>query len=314
MHKVASRTQTKPIRAGPDRQRSTFENMQLDLFTHSRDVVLRNEVIAALRLRDPVLGGQTLARLSAEYPQDSLLMPLAALLDTLATPSERFPDHHAVADALHTMETVVTPSAHRVFGPQEARAWLAPVWRSLTNSARELSFDPERPHVHAAALLLRTGDWAAAEAQVAAIPSWRRIPAPLAWMTEARFGQGGLEAAWFLLVELAWIDASRFGALARRLEAPALRKLLDDFDVGFDADGETDFAWFPAWVLIIEPALGFVLRETQACRDTAPERAARLIMELLTLERQGRHADLVAQRKRLRDLHPGLFSRYMSTR
>ena len=314
MHTVASRTQTKPIRGGQDRQRSKFENMQLDLFTHCRDVVLRNDVIAALRMRDRVLGGHTLARLSAEYPRDSLLMPLAALLDTLATPAERFPDHDAVADALRIMETVVVPCANRVFGPKEAREWLAPVWRSLANSAQELSYNAERPHAHAAPMLLRAGDWVAAEAQVAAIPSWRRIPAPLAWMAEARFGQGGLEAAWFLLVELAWIDASSFDTLARRLEAPGLRKLLDDFDAGFDADGEADLAWFPAWVLIIEPAMAFVLRETQACRDTAPERAARLIMELLTLERQGRHADLVAQRKRLRDLHPGLFSRYMSTR
>ena len=94
--------------------------MQLDLFAHSRDVVLRNDVIAALRMRDRVLGGQTLARLSAEYPRDSLLMPLATLLDTLATPAERFPDHNAVADALRTMEMVVVPCANLVFGPRGA--------------------------------------------------------------------------------------------------------------------------------------------------------------------------------------------------
>jgi hypothetical protein len=163
-------------------------------------------------------------------------------------------------------------------------------------------------------MLLRAGDWAAAETQVAEIPSWRRIPAPLAWMAEARFGQGGLEPAWCLLAELAWIDASGFSTLARRLEAPALRKLLDSFDVAFEADDETDLAWFPAWVLIAEPALAFILRETQVCSNSAPERVARLIIELLAFERQGRHADLVAQRKRLRDLHAGLFSRYMSTR
>lgn len=167
---------------------------------------------------------------------------------------------------------------------------------------------------HAAFMSLQGGDWAAAETQVATIPSWRRIPVPLAWMAEARFGQQGLDSAWCLLVELAWIDASRFSTLARRLEAPALRKLLDGFDAGFEPDEDADLAWFPAWILIAQPALAIVLRETQVCSDTAPERAARLVMGLLTLERQGRHADLVIQRKRLRDLHVGLFSRYMSTR
>ena len=113
-------------------------------------------------------------------------------------------------------------------------------------------------------------------------------------------------------MELAWIDASRFGTLARRLGAGIT--LVDGFDAGFEPDEEADLAWFPAWTLIAEPALAIMFRETQVCSDTAPERAARLVMELLTLERQERHADLVFHRKRLRDLHAGLFSRYMSTR
>ena len=165
--------------------------MQLDLFSDNRNVMLQNDVVAALRRRDQIAGGETLAILSAEYPRDRLLMPLAALLNTLAAVPGRFPDHNGVADALHNM---------------------------------------------------------------------------------------------------------------------------DSFDVAFEADDETDLAWFPAWVLIAEPALAFILRETQVCGNSAPERVARLIIELLALERQGRHADLVAQRKRLRDLHAGLFSRYMSTR
>ena len=288
--------------------------MQLDLFSDNRNVMLQNDVLSALRRRDQIAGGETLAILSADYPHDNLLMPLATLLNTLAAVPVRFPDHNGVADALHNMDSLVVPSANLVFGLGEARDWLAPVWRSLANSAAGLAYNVERPHAHAAFMLLRAGDWVAAETQVAEIPSWRRIPAPLAWMAEARFGQGGLEPAWCLLAELAWIDASGFSTLARRLEAPALRKLLDSFDVAFEADDETDLAWFPAWVLIAEPALAFILRETQACSHSAPERVARLIIELLALERQGRHADLVAQRKRLRDLHAGLFSRYMSTR
>jgi hypothetical protein len=58
-------------------------------------------------------------------------------------------------------------------------------------------------------------------------------------------------------------DAPRFGTLARRLEDPALHQLLDGFDAGFKPDEEADLAWFPAWILIAEPARASVLRETQ---------------------------------------------------
>ena len=233
--------------------------MQLDLFAHSRDVMLRNDVIASLRRRDAAAGRQDLAVLRAEYPGDSFLAPANALLDVLAVPCERFLDHDTAADALRAMDAVVT-SANRVFGTEEARDWLAPVWRSLAHAAKGLSFDAGKPQTHAASMLLQGSDWAAAEEQVASIASWRRISAPLAWMAEARFGQGGLDTAWCLLVELAWIDASAFSTLARRLEAPPLQKLLDDFDVGFEAGGEADPAWFPAWALIVEPGLAAVFR------------------------------------------------------
>ena len=290
------------------------QEMQLDLFTHNRNAMLRNDVIAALRRRDEAAGRETLALLSAEYPNDSLLKSMAELLDTLIAPQERFSDHGRVAEELHTLDTVIAPSAKLVFAPEEARAWLAPVWRSLASCASRLSFDAEQPHTHAASMLLHAGDWCGAEAQVNTIVSWRRIPAPLAWMAEARFHQGGVNAAWCLLVELAWIHASSFILLVRRLEAPALRKLLHEFEAAFESDDEADLAWFPAWALIAEPALAVVLRQTHTCGNTAPERGARLIMELLALERQGRHAELIAQRKRLRDLHPRLFGRYMATR
>jgi hypothetical protein len=40
----------------------------------------------------------------------------------------------------------------------------------------------------------------------------------------------------------------------------------------------------------------------------------RIMLELLTLERQGRHHDLVERRKDLRGLHAGLFEAYIRTR
>ena len=74
------------------------------------------------------------------------------------------------------------------------------------------------------------------------------------------------------------------------------------------------YTWFPAWALIAQPALAGPLSYTQPSRQTAPERALQLILTLLRLERQGRHPELIAQRRQLQGLHRGLFTAYMKTR
>ncbi|MCC6474896.1 MAG: hypothetical protein IT514_14265 [Burkholderiales bacterium] len=288
--------------------------MQLDLFTHTRDVALRNDVIAALRARDACAARQALSMLAAAYPQDGLLAPLALLLNSVSDPPERFASAETAQAAALLAGDQLVPAARRVLGAEAARDWLVPLWRSLANAAAGLPFDEHQPLGHAAALLLRSGDWALAEARVAGIPSWRRRPAPLAWMAEIRLAQGGLEAAFALLAELAWIDAARFGALARRLESRSLTRLMDGFERGFEPRDDAQDAWFPAWALVDDPSLAAPLREAQVCGDSAPERTARLVMEMLALERQGRHAQLVVLRQRLRDADSRLFARYMSSR
>jgi hypothetical protein len=290
------------------------EALQLDLFAHGRDVILRNGVSAALRRRDAAGAREALAALCSERPGDRLLAPFATLLEAVAAPAARFAGHRQAAAALRAMESEIVPAAAEVFGEREAAQWLAASWRALAAAAERLPWDGDFPHTHSAALLLRSRDWEAAEARASAIPSWRHIPMPLAWMAEARFGRGGLECAWDLLAELAWIDAPRFGALARRLPSAPLQRLLEDFDAGFQTEDEAGLAWFPAWALVAEPGLALPFRDARACGQTAPERAARLVASLLVLERQGRHAELVAQRKRLRELQPVLFARYMATR
>ena len=75
-----------------------------------------------------------------------------------------------------------------------------------------------------------------------------------------------------------------------------------------------DLAWFPAWILTDKPALSRQLSQAQRSLHTAPEQAMRLQLELLGLERQGRHHDVVARRKALRDAHPSLYAAYMKTR
>jgi hypothetical protein len=87
------------------------------------------------------------------------------------------------------------------------------------------------------------------------------------------------------------------------------------FATGFDGDGCTDdLAWFPAWALIEEPGLSRLLGQAQRSQWGPAEQAMRIVLELLGLERQGRHHDVVERRKALRDLSSALFASYMATR
>ena len=288
--------------------------MQLDLFEHSRDVVLRNAAIDALRKRDTGACAQAVAALAAEYGADPLLPAFSILCEKLRSPIPRPIARAAAIALLQELDDAVAPAAHAVFG-KEAQAWLSPLCAELAASIADYPFDSGHESLHAAPLLLRAAHWMDAAACIKAIASWRRQPAPLAWMIEARCRIGGFDAILPLLAELAWMAPQRAQLLAPRLELPALARLVRAFDAEFEGEGTPDdFAWFPAWALIADSRLGECLRLSQAGANTRSEHCARIVLGLLSCERQGRHAELVEGRRKLRELHPALFARYMQGR
>lgn len=295
---------------------------QLDLFEHSQDTMLRNDVLDALWRRDATAAGLALQSLRALEPLHPALPDLVKLLAALQRADQTTPFHQP-ATAMPTIEELdhqVVPAALAQWGPAEAVPWLAPLWRALASRAAALPFHPAQPAAHAAPLWLRAGDGPAAEAAVRGIEAWQRIPAPLAWMAEARCRSQGLDSAWPLLAELAWLAAPRLAALADAIADPLLTRLLRRFDAQFDpgdagdAVGSPALAWWPAWLLIDQPALLPHLRGAQPGQDSPPERSFRLLVGLLGLERQGRHAELMAGRRRLRGQQPALYAAYMRSR
>jgi hypothetical protein len=136
-------------------------------------------------------------------------------------------------------------------------------------------------------------------------------------MALARYRSEGLDNIWQLLVELAWLAPQRFGQTAGALADPLLKRLLRRFDEQFDlGDGQLadPLAWFPAWLLTEQPGLLPRLLGARTGQHSEPERGFGLVAELLGLERQGRHHELIAGRKRLRDVQPALYAAYMKTR
>jgi hypothetical protein len=289
---------------------------QLDIFADSRDVMLRNDVLEALQRRDTVSARTALVRLAGDYPDDRARPAMTVLVGELEREAiAPFADHAALAVARRHVEDEVVPATRRVLPAPTIQSWLAPCWRVLAQRAEALPFRAADADSHAAPLWLLAGDGAAARAAVEGIASWWRIPAPLAWMTEARYRTSGLDAAWPLLAELAWLAPEKFATLLPVLGDASLDALRRRFDADFPGTGAVDdYAWIPAWLLVVKPALAGRLGEARVQRDQAPSRATALLGEILRREHEGDQHELVSLRQELSRLHAGLFDTYMATR
>jgi len=290
--------------------------MQLDIFEHSRDVMLRNAVVEALEQRNVDGSARAIGALAREYADDRLCAPASLLLEQLRSPITGTLSTDTAIGILQKIEGDVADAARTVF-MRDAQAWMMPIWIDLAQAIGHFPFDPHRESLHAAPLLLRIGEWRKAAACVEKIPSWFRQSIPLAWMVEARCRMAGLTETWPLIAELAWMSPPRAQAIVLRLALTQfdLNTRIRRFDTEFEGeDTPDDFAWFPAWALIADPRLSEPLRLARSGTDTPPERTTHLVLSLLHFERQGRHAELVAGRKKLREAHASLFAFYMQSR
>ena len=290
--------------------------MQFDLFNDSQGVALRNDVIHAVLRGDAVASRLAWDTLRYTCPQDDSLVPLGVLVTALAErTSVPLASHKALAGERHALHKTLAPAAQRTMGAVDAAAWLRVRWQELAQRAAQLPYQPERPEDHAAPLWLCAAEWQAAADAVVGIASWRQIPAPLAWMLQARLHLLGLKASWPLLAELAWLAPERLDAVATAVADPMLQSLLLKFEQGFEGEGDSsDLAWFPAWMLIQQPALAPTLTQAQASQHRPPEQAMRLLLVLLGLERQGRPNELIEHRKALRWLHASVYASYLAKR
>jgi hypothetical protein len=288
---------------------------QLDIFADSRDTMLRNDVLRALENRDSVDARRALLTLSGECPHDGWLKPLRQLVDFICREPGGAIRSHDELQRDHATLSEIELAARKVLPVDSVASWLAPSWADLARRADGLPFESSAAQGHAAPLWLNAGEWAAAERAVTGIESWRRIPAPLGWMAEVRWRLAGLDAAWPLLAELAWLAPERFRRCTQRIHDPVLARLLARFNAEFEGEGTVqDDVWFPAWSLVHDNLLGPAMGLAQAGLHSRAERTFRAVLGLLALERRGAHRELVEARRTFRDLHGGLYASYMKTR
>ena len=293
---------------------------QLDIFDDSRDLALRNDLAQALLDGDTFAALRIANTLQTEFAGDRMLAPAAKLIQhhhwrqSLAANGHL--DVATVLDARHRLDGTVALAATAVFGAHEAAAWLAGQWRWLAVHASGIDWHSAHAEAHAAALYLRGQAWRQAAEAVARIDSWRRIPVPLLWMTQARWRGDDADAAWPLLAEAFWLTPARAAALLPALSDKRLDRVVARFEERFDpaAASGADWAWLPAFALVDQPLLAGPLSPATPPTQTAPGEGFTVLMALLRLERQGRHDEIVAHRARLRALSTTLFAAYMVTR
>jgi hypothetical protein len=118
---------------------------QLDIFADSRDVMLRNDVLAPLERRDAVAARTALERLAGEYPDDGALPAMGVLVLELERGSTApFTEHGSLTGARRHLEDEVMPAARRALPAQVVRSWLVPCWR---NGPRRSPFAAPMPTV-----------------------------------------------------------------------------------------------------------------------------------------------------------------------
>jgi hypothetical protein len=289
---------------------------QLDLFVHSRTVILLNDLIDSLLEHNGARGRERLQLLRAEAPG----LPALDALGTLCEALERWPvattGAGGTARVVEWLDSEVARAAASALGTS-APTFMRSLWRALAVSVASQSYDPAHPRSHCAYCYLRAGDAPAALEALATIRGRDLDPFILQWVTLARHGTAGWHACRAPLFTLALSAPQHLPSVLMGLADPSLHSDWERFWLDcawLDPRDATAGAWFPAWYLIEHPARRFDEPVTAADLDTSPARAFQATKLLLALEPSGYGAALISARAELRRINARLFEHYMSRR
>lgn len=289
---------------------------QLDLFIHSRAIVLANEVVDSLLERNVARAADCLRRLRAEAPEHCAIDAFAKLCRALAVWPMATPDPFTTARVVRWLESEVESTAQTVLGPRTPQ-FMRTLWRELTDAVRDQPYVPEVPEAFCAALYLRCGNALAAHRAAAAIADRECDPAVLHWRTVASYRAEGLRACRATLFRLALLTPQRLPTTLAEMDDRQLQRDWNAFRTvcdWLDPKDQTSAAWFPVWYLVEHQAASTALDGVGALPESRPAQTFVAISRLLQVEPGGYSASLIAARAELRGLSPEFFALYMTRR
>jgi len=274
---------------------------QLDLFMDSAGTALSSAMIQALGRRDTAAAAQQLEKLYQADPGHPKLGALERLLEELENEAAPVTD---AEQALAELRDSVHPLAMELLGAQ-SRTFLTPLWRRLGSALVGHSFDPLIPDLHPSYTALRTLDWTAVIETVEAEPRWQDHAALLQRHADACDHLQRPADALLDRFRLCW----HFPEQADSAGTGVTPDLARAWELFRELDPELEIPAFPAWLLIIRPALTGWLPSPSAA---APE-DYRLVYELQR-EDEALGAEAVRLRAQLKELHPELFRHFIANR
>ena len=289
---------------------------QLDLFEHSRAVVLANGVIDALLARDAALATERFNSLCIEEPGHrarEALQTLCRALDEWPRPSANPAE---IAEAVRWLDAKPHPAALAVMGDQAAN-FMRPFWRELASAAGPHAYDSAFPQSYGASLYLRCGDAVAAATAAQAVPNCDGNDDALHWIAVARYRAEGFDACRAPLMRLALLAPKRLPALLAEIDEPLLNRDWRAFQSDchwLDSEDGTAGSWYPAWHLVEHPGMEIEIGELATLPATRAAQTFVEIRRLLSLEKRGYSAPLISARIRLRELSREVFALYMARR
>ena len=279
--------------------------VQFDLFFHSDDVIAENELRAALRVGNAGAAQSKFNELKACVHDHRILGPASAMIDALGSAPPR--DSDAALMYLDRLEREWAPAERDIFGI-ETQGILAPLWDVVGQALEGVAFDPGHPERHSSRAYLECADWNSVLRVIRAEPELDIQPVLLERMAEAlwQIGQTALAIErWFTLC---WLAPAYFEKLMDDgyISASILQRHWNE-TINVEMEPELTTEWYPTWVMLREPGLARAISSRGA--DTGPERAFDLVRELMTGNDE--HLEL---RRKLKDIHPGLFHYFLQYR
>lgn len=284
---------------------------QLDLFLATGETAFFNDFAAALKQHDAARAGKCLRRLATalpDYPQLPAYQTLCAALCDWPFPAT---EPAAIAAAVARLDSAVNPAAQAILG-RAADQFMGTFWRGLAEAAGAHGYDPALPQAYSAGLWLRCGEDQAALEAVEARDGWEDQPDLLAWLCQARYGLGGWEECWAVLLRLALLAPARLADMVETLGDARLDRAWKSFQADWGGlEGDDSAAWFPAWYGLANPGLRAIPGVFPVSLEA---KVCALVLRLNVLEGQGASLEWLTAQKRLRELAPALFEVYLKRR
>jgi hypothetical protein len=276
--------------------RKANDQPQMDLFFDAGASNLVNGVTLALSQNDIAEARRLLEQLYDVQPDNTKLNDLETLVKYAEQPIGINRD---IADELGYLQNQLGALAQAHLANQ-ARGYLVPQWRRLTEALTEQTFDPAQPTLHPSYTGIYALDWQGVKQAIEKEPQWRSQPELLLRHVQAcaRLWQNSdAVLSWFYLC---WQFPENTNIDAAQCDRELKNAWLDFLELEPELPAEA----FPAWYLLIKPGLV----KTLAMEDNAPNNELYEIVHQLIVARQAKDESREMNlRQQLQALNPVFF-------